>query len=1061
MSFSILHSHSDFSARDSLLRATELPKLAKSLGWEAVALTDHGSVEGTLVFMDACKEAGIRGLPGCEIYVSVPGGEKHHHLTVIPKSAKGWSSLMRCLSAGTLAWKGGRKRTTPTPVGQALELLDDVVVLSGCFSSPFWRPGGDPDLGKWVEKFGEDFFFEVQPLSDWEDQITLNHVVAEAARHYGRLIVATPDCHYANAGETKLHEALLAFANRAVLGSARDDWKFSTHLNYPMTPEAMARHLSRAGFTEEEAVEAVATTAGVAARVGDWSFEDLAAPRIPEVEGDFVALARAGFAKRGLSGYEYESRLEEELRLFMKGGLAGYFLLVHECVRLIKEQGALIGPRGSVGGSLIAYCLGITSLDPVEWDIPYWRFWHADRPKTSMPDIDLDLALSAKKGIPELLTKRFGTGRVAQISTVATFGIKAAARAAAKTYGLPEPVYGEYEEQQTKDKQPPLEELIAEMREGIAFQALSPDAQAFALALVGKVEKYGAHPGGFVIAREPLTEGRGCVVRRGKTSALCWDMEDAERLGYLKIDFLGNSAIDALEVLSKTLGIKDVETIPLEDPAVFEDFKAGRTAGIPQFSTPGMRTFAEMVRPETFEDVVWMNAAYRPGGLGQGGPRELAAAYRENPESVIVYQEDVMRFCVGLAGFSWADADAVRKIVAKSKGARELAKWRERFVEGCRKAGVIDTEAADVLFDQIVQFGRYAFPRGHAASYSAVALRIAWAKRRNPVLAYAALLNIDGGDGADDLLDEAREIGVEILPPDPNESTTKWEVVEPPEYGLPVIFSPLQAAEGADGRIVNAILARRKDGPFKDRADFTRRMGRGVKVAYVGKKDGKTKFRSDGIQRPPWFDERLWNPSPRRTEIPTRPAREEAEAFREVVRECDRCPLRATCKAPVPPEFGRTNVLVLGEAPGFREDMRSRPFVGKSGELLMGLLETAGVSRSDLLIHNRVSCKFPSEDKPEIDCPWAGKLIVHFKPPLVLAVGSPAWKYVSGLGKKAPGITSVNGKLLWSTVGGYRMAVVPSIHPAAILRDERLLPELERAVRKFASVFKAVGGVRL
>lgn len=1061
----LLHAHSEYSARDSLLRVHELPKLAKELGWSACAITDHGAVEGVLSFMDACKENGIRGIAGCEIYISTADSEKYHHLTVLSKNAQGWSAICAALSAATEFSAGNKRRLTACPIDVALDVLHDVVILSGCFSSPFWCitreadiAAGRPDLEKWIEKFKSDFYFEVQPLDDWSEQIRLNRHVLEAAKCYGRPVVVTPDCHFGTAEDGLLHDALLALANRAVLGSGDDKWKFSTKLNYLMTPEVVAERLSRAGFTREEADAAVMMTDRVADSISDWSLGELPMSAIPVLDGDFVQMTRAAFGKRDFADQpEYMDRLEEELRVFTQAGLGNYFLLVCECLRLFREHGAMIGPRGSVGGSLIAYVLGIASLDPVKHDIPYWRFWYPGR--CGLPDIDIDLPINFRPRVPSLLRERFGHDKVAQISTIGTFGTRSSVRAAAKTFGVMIPERGDWEKDKVVRPGATEEEKRDALYEIPLFHSLPTDAQRFAERLVGRVEKFGAHPGGFVIATEPLTYGRSCIVRRGRGTAMCWDMEAAEKLGFLKIDFLGNASIDALQVLSQVEKVEDLEAIPLDDPVVLKDFREGRTAGIPQFSTAGMRTFTEMVGPKNFKELVWINAAFRKGAIvAAGGPREMATAYRERPDSIIVYQEELMRFCRELAGLPWEETDKIRKVVAKSKGTEELAKWQDKFVDGCEKTGILSRVDAIALWTNLKSAGEYLFGISHAASYAANAVRIAWMKRHDPAKAFAALLNLAvKPEDREPLLDEAHHYKVVIVPPHPNKSGFVWTV-----DGKRVL-APLQYAEGADMRIAKAIAGRRVvrevkkgkkmvtvGGPFRDQADFSARMGKLEKAAYKAK-DGKTKYKSLGILRPSWFDQRLWHPSSRRTEKPSRPDKNEGIAFREVVKECDRCTLRATCKAPVPPEFGKTNVLVLGQSPGKYEDSRGRPFVGRSGNLLFNTLEAHGVERQNVSIMNVLSC-LPERDKePPKVCPWADTWIEHFKPPLILAVGRETWQKVSGLGLKAPGITKMNGTLFVRNGIG----IVPCIHPAAILRDMKQIHELDRAAAKFARLFEA------
>jgi DNA polymerase-3 subunit alpha len=1060
----LLHTHSEFSARDSLIRVHELPKLAKENGWSSCALTDHGAVEGTLPFLAACKEHGVKPICGVELYISTAESQKHQHLTVLAKNAKGFSAICAAISAGTDLSKGNKKRIAACPIDTALEVLNNVVILSGCISSPFWRgwdvtgvPGGSQaareDLARWVDKFGEDFFFEVQPLDDWFEQIKLNKVVQEAAHKFNRPIVVTPDCHFGTAEDGRLHEALLAFGNRAVLGSGDDKWKFSTKLNYLMTPEETGRRLSRAGFSEDDAAQAVLNTEIVSDRITEWSFDDLPKHQIPIVDGDFNEITRAAFGKRDFStNQDYIDRLNEELKVFTEAGLGSYFLLVNECLRLFREDGAMLGPRGSIAGCLVAYVLGISNIDPVLHNLPYWRWWYPGRSKSNMPDADIDLSQEYHPRVLARLRERFGNDKVAQISTVGTFGIRLAVRSAAKTFGIKVPDHDDW----LNDPEAPEAYWL--------YHELPVEAREFALKLIGRVEKYGAHPGGVVISTDSLAYGRSCIVRRGKNTAMCWDMESAEKLGFLKIDFLGNASMDALKALSEALNIHDVEEIPLEDPEVMKDFRRGVTAGIPQFSTPGMRTFTEMIQPQDFKDLVWCNGAFRAGAFGEGrGPKEVAAAFHESgPDSVLIFQEDMMLSCREIAGLSWEETDKIRKIVAKSQGNVELAKWRDRFIDGCVKVGTLTRNEAEVLFETFSSAGSYLFNRSHAAAYSANAYRIAWMKRREPVRAFVALLNVEKDANRESLLDEVDEFKIQVVPPDPNKSGFSWTT------DGDRILTPLQHAQGSDLRIAKAIVLRRTvrevkkgkktvtvGGPFKDQADFTARMGSMQKLP-VKSKSGKVTYKAKGIMRPDWFDQKFWNPAPRRTETPTRPDKGDGEVFREVVSECERCKLRAVCTAPVPPEFGRTNVLVLGDAPGRREDGRSKPFIGRAGEMLFNLLYNEGIDRKDLTLMYTTSCLPGSpETADEVTCPWATSYIENFKPPLVLAVGRRAWQLVSGLGKSAPGITKVNGTFIWKD----GMGIVPMVSPGMILQDERLMPEIERAARKFSKLFRSSLGL--
>lgn len=1036
MSYAVLHAHSEFSARDSIIRVEDLPKLAAERGWSACAITDHGAIEGIPYFMKECRKLGIKPIAGCELYISCPDAkidgtdrfDKFNHLTVLCKNAKGWSSLMSVLSYAHKHHYDARRQKAAVPIDIILERLTDCVVLSGCFSSPFWRGTDEApsDLVRFKERFKDDFYLEVQALWDWDKQIDLNRAILDTSEALGIPIVVTPDCHFGSQDESQFHEALLALASHKVIGSP-DAWRFSTKQIYLGTPDSTRAALANAGLSGEQANRALEMTKEINEKITDWSWNDLPAPRLPEIKGDMPALCREGLQRHGLLGKPaYDVRLEKELGVFMKAGLDQYFLLVRHCLNLFRENGAEIGPRGSVGGSLVAFALGITSLDPIFHGLSFERFYAPGR--KGWPDIDIDVDVKFRERVPEILRAEFGEDNVAQISNYACFGLRMAVKDAARVYGIKlfDDSKAWEDDKELKGTKDPNDVLKIDPGKELAQK--SPEAIEFAKKLYGRIRQYGAHAGGFVITADPLSQGRSCIVSRGKDKALCWDMELAEEIGFIKFDFLGIDSLSAIKVVGDAAKI-DWDKVPLDDAEVYKDLSEGRTAGVPQFLTSGMRAFVEKLKPNKFEDLVWANAAFRPGALGQMTPVELAETYRRDPGAIIVYQEEVMQLCVDLAGFSWTEADAVRKTIAKSKGIEEMKKYEEKFIAGCIKTSAWVEEDARSFWKMLYNFGRYSFNRAHANSYSWSAYRIAWAKRHHPKETFSALANADPSDSdLELLLDEAPDFGVELLPPDPNKSDLEWKVEGEG------IRTPMTQMLGIDLRISKAVIKRRTmHGEFKDVADFNHKM-KGIKYPLtLGERAFSGKSIAESFELPV-------KKNPKENLLPA--------GFVDEIKGCTACALRANCKAPVPPRFGKNNIMLVGEAPGWSEDKRGTPFIGKSGQLLMDLLEDQGITRDDLTITNATSC-FPNGD-PNYDdktCSWAQKTIGHLQPPLVLVVGKRAWHKLSG-GKEAIG--KVNGTI--REVNGSKL--MACIHPAAILRDMDLLPEIGRTIRKFAKLYR-------
>lgn len=1053
----VLHAHSEYSVRDSLIRVAELPELAAKNGWDACAITDHGAIEGVPAFLKSCQKVGIKPIVGCEIYVGCPDTyhwtgkysrkDKLNHLTILTKNAKGFSSLMKLISLGHRDYYDHRRQKAAIPLDLVLEHLTDCVVLSGCFSSPFWRgtEQAASDLVRFVDRFKDDFYFEVQPLHDWGEQVELNKMIRGMAEEFGVQTVVTPDCHFGHAHEHVFHDALLAVADRKSIHDP-NVWRFSTRRSFMGTPEESFEHLAHAGFPTIEAKRSVEATGEIAEKISPWTWDDLPAPRFPDVGGDMRPLVEKGFEAKGLKGrHEYEERLAKEMKTFKEAGLDRYLLLVRHCIELFRKNGGEIGPRGSVGGSLVAYCLGLSALDPLIHNLSWERFYAPGR--KGWPDVDIDLDEETREKAPEILRKEFGEDKVAQISNYAEFGLRMAIRDAAKAYGI------EIDDDSKFDVSEKEFEDIEDIPPGKELARKSADAAAFARMLVGRVRQYGAHAGGFVISQDSLMGGRSAIVHRGKDTALPWDMKVAEELGFIKLDFLGLDTLSAIKSINSSINV-DWDKVPLDDVDTIRDFQEGLTAGVPQFLTTGLRNFIRKLKPKKFEDLVWATSAFRPGALGQLTPDELATAYNRDPGEILVYQEDVMKICVECAGFSWTEATKVQKTMAKSQGIEAMGEWTDKFVEGCVKTIDADPGAAAEYWLRLLNFGRYAFNKSHAAAYSWNSYRIAWAKRKYPLETFIALLKNE--ENRQPIIDEAPKFGVTILPPDPNRSTLEWQIVDGK------ILMPLTVADGMDLSLAKIILEKREDGgPFKDAGDFVNRM-----VRKAAKKGGNPipykypeslpDFLFSGRMPGQNFTREIINPKGVWTK----------SDLDEIVKKeasCMKCPFSNPdiCKGGVVPiEFGQTNIMVVGEAPGREETKKHRPFVGPSGRMLDEKFVKYGVNSKRLTWTNVSHCLppfiAPGQTEPmtrsvadayAAACPWLDEEIAMLKPPLILAVGKKAWaKLVS----PRESITKVNATV--REVNGVK--IVGCLHPAFVMRDMNRMPDFEAAIEKFAELYK-------
>ncbi len=881
---------------------------------------------------------------------------------------------------------------------------------------------------RFANRFRGDFYLEAQPHHDWDKQVELNGMILSIADSLKIPIVVTPDCHYSHANEETFHDALIAVSSRIAKDDPKRTWRFSTKECYIKTPEGAVRDLTAAGFSPDASRAALLETGKIADKIEDWDWDDLPKPAFPIIKGDLRQITMNEMARMGLKGKpEYEERVAKELDTFINAGpgIDKYLLLVRHCIRLFKDHGAEIGPRGSVGGSLVAYCLGITPLDPIIHNLSWQRFYAPGR--TNMPDADIDIDEAFRVKAPEILQKEFGEDRIAQISNYTTFGSRMSVKDAARAYGIKIEDRSHYD---LSEK----EMAVDEIEPGKELARKSPDAIAFARKMVGRIRQYGAHAGGFVISSTSLYGGRSAVVSRGKGKALCWDMKTAEKLGFIKLDFLGIDSLSAIRAVGEITSI-EWNDVPLDDKQVMDDFSGGLTAGVPQFLSPGLKSFCRNLKPKKFNDLVWANAAFRPGGLEQMSPEELAKRYNDDgAEGVMIFQEEVMDACVNIAGFTWMEADKIRKKMSKSEGKAEIEKFRTKFVAGCQKTVGWSENEANSFYDLLVGFGRYAFNRSHAVAYSWNSYRIAWAKRHYPKEAFAALLNCNENQ-KHELQREAPKYGVKILPPDPNISGLTWQK---DDEG---IRTPLTAIGAIDLRVAKNIIKNRKaDGPFQDRVDFDTR----VKCPSVGADDLYSGQLPDETFRLPLKD------------VPKEYTKSFLESVKKDVRACIKCNLRMTCRKVVPPDFGNTNVLVVGEAPGKDEERLGRPFVGASGRLVDDLLMDRGITAKDLSFSNVSHCKPPyvpkGQNRDEIDelmaaCPWVDDVIKMLQPPLILLLGKFAFQRFSGEKKKS--IMKANGSVFEKNGS----KVVVSVHPSFVLHSPGRRPEIERAFDEFAHHF--------
>jgi DNA polymerase-3 subunit alpha len=837
-----LHVHSEYSFLDGGCRIPALAARAAELGMPAVTLTDHGSLAGAVELYREARKQGIKPIIGCEVYVADDRRRQekgYAHLTVLAESNEGYANLIKLSSLGYLEGYYYKPRVD-------WELLDrhsqGLVVLSGCLSGRVSKALEENrpqdavgDLDRLVQIFGRDSTYVEIQNAGLEVQQRINPQLAKLAEATGLPLVATGDVHYLLHDDARAHEALLCIQSGDSLKNP-NHWKFDTDQFFFKTPEEMA--VDFAAYPE-----ALRRTLEVAERCTVTIETDrLLLPRFPTPEdrdafGYLVELCEAGLARRYETVTpELGERLQFELKTIREMGFADYFLIVWDFVHFAKTNGVQVGPgRGSAAGSLAAYCLEITDVDPIRYGLLFERFLNPGR--KSMPDMDIDFAVAGRDRVMNYVAEKYGRDRVAQIITFSTMMARAAVRDAGRVLEIP---YGSVDKVAKLIPEGPkvyLDECLKpgqELKAAYDSDPIVREIVDLAKPLEGLVRADSIHAAGVVISDRPLTE----IVplqQKGTDQEVVtqFPMGDVEKLGLLKMDFLGLRNLDVIDQAVELVGDVDIESIPLDDAATYEMLQRGDAIGVFQFESSGMREALRQVRPTEFEDLIALVALYRPGpmqyipvyarrkhGLEQVSyPDERLRSITEPTYGISIYQEQSMEIAKQIAGFSPTEADDLRKAIGK-KIHSLMASLKEKFIEGCI-ANSTDPQVARQLWEDLEKAQDYSFNKSHAAGYALIAYRTAWLKAHRPHEYMAALISsvMNTKDRVPFYVNACHELGIEVLPPDVNTSQVDFAVVEGKiRFGLNAVKNVGETACRA------IIVAREDGGPFASIWDFTERV---------------------------------------------------------------------------------------------------------------------------------------------------------------------------------------------------------------------------------------------
>ena len=870
MSFAHLHVHTEYSMLDGFSNIKKLVKRVKDMDMPAVAITDHGTMFGVIDFYNAATAAGVKPIIGLEAYMAARGmtdrdpklDKKSFHLLLLAENETGYRNLLSIASAAQLNGFYYYPRIDHDFLAAHSEGL---ICTSGCMSAEIPRALLEENpqeavrrMNWYYDVFGKDRFFVELQHHNIKEITDLNRRLLELGVRYESRYIATNDVHYINQADARLQDVLLAIQTNTTLNDP-DRMRMTDDSYYLRTPQEMATLFA-------EVPESLSNTLMIAERCNvDLSFKGYHLPEFPVPEGYTAETYLRHLCERGLEKRYHEDaassrvldRLNYELGVIHTMGFDAYFLIVWDLCRHAKDHGIWFNARGSAAGSIVAYALEITMVDPLEHDLIFERFLNPGR--ISMPDIDLDFRDDRRGEMLEYCARKYGDDKVAQIITFGTMGTKAALRDVARVMEIPLP-----EVDRLAKLVPFVSGKGATMDDALAvpdFKKIyesSPQMRELvdtAAKMEGTVRNAGTHAAGVVIADKslveylPLHRPTSGAEDTAVKSVTQFEMGILDSLGMLKVDFLGLATLSvmarACDLIEKRHGIHfDLSNIPLDDKKSFELMGAGHTLGVFQLEGGGMTRWLVQMKPQTLDNVIAMVALYRPGPMAfipdyiarMHGEAEVEYRHEslkpifQDTYGIPVYQEQLMNAAVQLAGYTQSEADDLRKAISK-KIADKIQKHRHKFVEGASKKGM-SAETADLIFSDWEEFARYGFNKSHAADYGVIAVQTAYLKAHYPAEYMSALMSVTRNETEKVALyiADARAMGVPVLAPDVNAS--EWDFAIEDSDGKPSIRFGYGAVKNVGENAVTPIIEARKQSRFTDLNDFARR----VDLRTVGKR---------------------------------------------------------------------------------------------------------------------------------------------------------------------------------------------------------------------------------
>lgn len=1112
--FSHLHVHTEYSLLDGVGKAIDWIKKAKRLGQTHLGITNHGNIDGLIQFQTIAKKEGIKPILGCELYV-VPDmfdkkNKQRFHITTLIKNETGFQNLCKMLSLANLKGFYYKPRIDYQSI---LDHCEGLVFLSGCSKTALMDVGGFEFLLQFYKQIKGDFYLEIQP-HNFEQQKQVNVECINVHNDLGCKLVATNDCHYINEEDDILQEVLLAIQTKAKWDDP-NRFKFQIKGLHLRSEKEMYKAFLKQGILNEGQIEhALNNTMEIAKKCENFEIKkkDIWLPKIKGIEDEKNYLKKIcdeGYKKLLYKDWMtdrdpvYEERFNEEFELIKKKKFIRYFLIVHELIEWCKLNDITIGPgRGSAGGSLIAYLMGITTIDPIKYNLLFSRF--IDEGRNDLPDIDIDFQDDKRHLVREHLEELYGKNNISSVSTFMKMKGRGVIRDVSRVFDIPLREVDAFAKTIIDDGDGSIQTAINQTDEGKYFQRKYSQVADLAIKLEGQIRGVSQHAAALIISAEDLTQGtRGNIAIRSNLEVINWDKDDAEFLGLMKLDVLGLNTLTVLNATRKLIKQNHdrniiFEKIEPDNQQIFEMLSKGETVGVFQFSTWPMTKLAKEIKISNFNDMVAAIALVRPGPADSGMQADYVLRkhgkkwqkkhkiYEEitkNTFGLIVYQEQIMQVISKVAGLSYSTADKIRKIISKKRDIKEFEQYREMFVNGCKEQETLSIKEADEFWLALEKHASYSFNFSHSTEYAMIGYWTAFCKLYYPAEFISSNLTYGVEGQKEKLVEEAERLGLKVILPKVGISDSfKWIVKDKNLY-VPFIEIKGVGDKTAEKFATyksnsNTIKTNKQIGFFNLKTELptTEKITSSEKtlreIGAFGEEPTGDLSHYFSFKITASKEKELPNLKKINANIPLNKLFSldiEKDQVKGLIQEnryqnpkvlyCEDCELRKECKRPVMPSKGIYNIMIVGETPGRRENEEGKGFIGKSGNLLWDSLSSYNLIRRMFHVTNVIKC-YPSSTKtptPENikKCGiWFDDEIKNLRPKFCLALGNIALKYFKD---EDGGIMKLCGTTEW--IEDKKMWVCWGLHPSTVLRNPQNKQLFENGIKNFVDKINLLGGI--